>query len=67
MFFLLVDHPTSDDPLADGKELVAATLARTIGDALNELGVDTGGAEPWAQGLVGLGSRPASGGCGARR
>jgi hypothetical protein len=26
-----------------------------MGDALRELGVDTGGAEPWAHGLVGLG------------
>ena len=26
-----------------------------LGDALTELGVDAGGAEPWAHGLVGLG------------
>jgi AcrR family transcriptional regulator len=55
VFFLLVDHPNGDDPLADGKELVAATLARTLGDVLRHLGVDAGGAEPWAYGLVGLG------------
>jgi AcrR family transcriptional regulator len=55
VFFLLVDHPNSEDPLADGKELVAATLARTLGDGLSELGLDSGGAEPWAYGLVGLG------------
>ena len=55
VFFLLVDHPNSEDPLADGKELVAATLARTLGDVLRDLGVDAGGAEPWAYGLVGLG------------
>ncbi len=55
VFFLLVDHPNSEDPLADGKELVAATLARTLGDVLRDLGVDSGGAEPWAYGLVGLG------------
>jgi AcrR family transcriptional regulator len=55
VFFLLVDHPNGDDPLADGKELVAATLARTLGDVLRDLGVDAGGAEPWAYGLVGLG------------
>ncbi len=55
VFFLLVDHPSSEDPLADGKELVAATLARALGDGLRELGVDSGGAEPWAYGLVGLG------------
>jgi AcrR family transcriptional regulator len=55
VFFLLVDHPNGDDPLADGKELVAATLARTLGDVLRDLGVDAGGAEPWAYGLVGIG------------
>jgi AcrR family transcriptional regulator len=55
VFFLLVDHPNGDDPLADGKELVAATLARTLGDVLRDLGIDAGGAEPWAYGLVGLG------------
>ena len=55
VFFLLVEHPTGDDPLADGKEMVAATISRTLGDALRELGVDAAGAEPWAHGLVGLG------------
>ena len=55
VFFLLVDHPSNEDPLADGRELVAATLARTLNDGLTELGIDSGGAEPWAQGLVGLG------------
>ena len=55
VFFLLVEHPTSDDPLADGKEMVAATISRTLGDALRDLGVDAAGAEPWAHGLVGLG------------
>ena len=34
VFFLLVEHPTNEDPLADGKEMVAATISRTLGDAL---------------------------------
>ena len=55
VFFLLVEHPTNEDPLADGKEMVAATISRTLGDALRDLGVDAAGAEPWAHGLVGLG------------
>lgn len=55
VFFLLVEHPTGDDPLADGKEMVATTISRTLGDALRELGLDAAGAEPWAYGLVGLG------------
>jgi AcrR family transcriptional regulator len=55
VFFLLVEHPSNEDPLADGKEMVAAALSRTVGDALRGLGVDAAGAEPWAHGLVGLG------------
>jgi AcrR family transcriptional regulator len=55
VFFLLVEHPTNEDPLADGKEMVAAAISRTLGDGLRELGVDAAGAEPWAHGLVGLG------------
>ena len=55
VFFLLLEHPGGQDPLADGKELVAQTLSRALGDGLTELGVDSGGAEPWAYGLVGLG------------
>lgn len=55
VFFLLVDHPTNEDPLADGKEMVAATISRLLGDTLHDLGVDAAGAEPWAHGLVGLG------------
>ncbi len=67
VFFLLVDHPSSEDPLADGKELVAATLARTLGDGLCELGstpaAPSRGPTAWSVSA----SRPASGGCDARR
>ena len=55
VFFLLVEHPNHEDPLADGKEMVAAAISRSLGDALRDLGVDAAGAEPWAHGLVGLG------------
>jgi len=55
VFFLLVEHRTTDDPLRDGKELIAAALARTIGDYLSARGFQTAGAEPWAHGVVGLG------------
>ena len=55
VFFLLVEHRSSDDPLRDGKELIAAALARTIGDYLAARGIRTAGAEPWAHGVVGLG------------
>ena len=57
VFLLLVQHRVGGDtdPLADGKAAIAAAIARVMGDALRELGVDAGGAEPWAHGLVGLG------------
>jgi len=57
VFLLVVQHRVSStsDPLADGKAAVAAVLAQTLIDAMQELGLDTGGAEPWAQGVVGLG------------
>jgi AcrR family transcriptional regulator len=57
VFLLLVRHRVGADvdPLADGKAGIASMLARVLGDSLRELGVDAGGAEPWAHGLVGLG------------
>jgi AcrR family transcriptional regulator len=55
VFLLLVEHRAEGDPLADGKQLVAAAFARTLGDTLRRLGIDAAGAEPWSQGLVGLG------------
>lgn len=55
VFFLLVEHPTNQDPFADGKEMVATAFARTLHDGLTALGVDASGAEPWAYGVVGLG------------
>lgn len=55
VFFMLVEHRSSDDPLRDGKEVIAAALTRTIGDYLAAHGFRTAGAEPWAHGVVGLG------------
>lgn len=55
VFFLLVEHRNADDPLADGKERIAAAFSRSMGDALRALGLDAAPAEPWAHGLVGLG------------
>ncbi|WP_309649928.1 TetR/AcrR family transcriptional regulator [Nocardioides sp.] len=60
VFFLLVRHRASGaagsgDPLADGKARIAATLSRFLAETMRGLGVDPGGAEPWAQGIVGLG------------
>jgi AcrR family transcriptional regulator len=57
VFLLLVDHrpDTAGDPLEEGKEMIAAAIARTFGDMLRRLGVDAAGAEPWAHGMVGFG------------
>ena len=57
VFLLLVQHRVGGDvdPLADGKAAISAAIAVVMGDALRSLGVDAGGAEPWAHGLVGLG------------
>ncbi|MGH3361940.1 MAG: hypothetical protein ACRDOM_05725, partial [Nocardioides sp.] len=57
VFLLLVRHRAAagGDPLADGKAKIAATLARDLGDSLRKLGIDSAGAEPWAQSVVGLG------------
>ena len=55
VFLLLIEHRSTDDPLADGKEQIATSLAKLIGDALRHLGVDAAGAEPWAHGVVGMG------------
>jgi AcrR family transcriptional regulator len=55
VFLLLVEHRTSADPLADGKDQIASTLAKLMGDTLRRLGVDAAGAEPWAHGLIGMG------------
>jgi AcrR family transcriptional regulator len=55
VFLLLIEHRSADDPLADGKEQIAISLAKLIGDTLRHLGVDAAGAEPWAHGVVGMG------------
>jgi AcrR family transcriptional regulator len=54
VFLLLVRH-RGPDPLADGKAAIAAAFSRVLGDMLRGLNVDAAGAEPWAEGLLGLG------------
>lgn len=53
VFLLLVRHRGAD-PLADGKATITAAIARALGDTLRGLEVDAAGAEPWAEGVVGL-------------
>jgi AcrR family transcriptional regulator len=54
----VVHHPIEREPGAeiveDAREQIARTLATIIGERLRALGLDSGGAEAWAQGLVGM-------------
>jgi AcrR family transcriptional regulator len=54
----VVHHPIERAPGAevvdDAREQIARLLATLIGDRLRGLGLDSGGAEAWAQGLVGM-------------
>ena len=54
VFLLLVRHRGAD-PLKHGKAAISAALARVLGDTLRALDVDAAGAEPWAEGVVGMG------------
>ena len=54
VFLLLVRHRGAD-PLADGKVKIAGALARVLTGTLEGLEVHPDAAEPWAEGIVGLG------------
>ena len=54
VFLLLVRHRGAD-PLADGKVKIAGALAKVLAGTLEGLDVPPEGAEPWAEGIVGLG------------
>jgi hypothetical protein len=53
-----VHHPIERAPGAevvdDAREQIARLLATLIGERLRSSGLDSGGAEAWAQGLVGM-------------
>jgi len=56
VFRLVLRHRGADGALMPpGSHRISATFARVIGDGMRTLGLDAGGAEPWAHGLVGLG------------
>lgn len=40
--------------IASSAQQIATELARVIGDRLRDMGLDSGGAEPWAYGIVGM-------------
>ncbi|WP_367132140.1 TetR/AcrR family transcriptional regulator [Saccharothrix sp. HUAS TT1] len=48
------DRPVEQDVVTEDKQLIAAALARLLGDYLRAFGMDSGGAEPWAHALVGM-------------
>lgn len=52
----VVHHPVERAPaiVDDAREQIARMLATLIGERLRTLGLDSGGAEAWAQGLVGM-------------
>ena len=54
----VVHHPIERAPGAeivdDAREQIARTLAMIIGERMRSVGLDSGGAEAWAQGLVGM-------------
>jgi AcrR family transcriptional regulator len=54
LYQFLMQHSGGHDLIARASETVATELARAIGDRLRTLGLDSGPAEPWAYGLVGL-------------
>jgi AcrR family transcriptional regulator len=48
------DRGMSSDLVHAQMALTASEVARVLGDRLREAGVDSGGAEPWAHGIVGM-------------
>lgn len=50
----LLDRPVEQDPVADYSSLLGTYLGRRLGDLMREGGLDSGAAEPWGFGVVGL-------------
>ncbi|MGH3749554.1 MAG: TetR/AcrR family transcriptional regulator, partial [Micromonosporaceae bacterium] len=50
----IADRPVDPDIVAEDKEVIATAIARLLGDYLRLLNLDSGAAEPWAYGLVGM-------------
>ena len=50
----LLDRPVENDPVTDYSSLLGSYISRRLGDLLREVGLDSGAAEPWGFGLVGL-------------
>jgi AcrR family transcriptional regulator len=52
----LLDRPVTlgQDPVADYMNVLGARISRILGDVLREVGLDSGAAEPWGYGMVGM-------------
>lgn len=48
------DTPVESDVVTEDKELIATTLTAVLGDYMRMLKMDSGAAEPWAHGIVGM-------------
>jgi AcrR family transcriptional regulator len=48
------DKPVDSDVVAEDKEVIAAALTALLGDYMRMFGMDSGAAEPWAYGIVGM-------------
>ena len=54
LYRLLIRRPFGRDVVADDKELIGNALATLLGDYLRAFDLDSGAAEPWGHGIVGL-------------
>lgn len=58
LYRLLVHQPLKGEPTADianeDKRLIASAVTTVLGDYMRAFDLDSGGAEPWAHGVVGL-------------
>jgi AcrR family transcriptional regulator len=50
----LANRPVEQDIVAEDKELIAQALSALLGDYLRNMNLDSGAAEPWAHGIVGM-------------
>jgi AcrR family transcriptional regulator len=48
------EKPVDADVVAEDKELIATALTALLGDYMRMFGMDSGAAEPWAYGIVGM-------------
>lgn len=48
------DHPPEPDIVNEDKEFIATAVTAVLGDYMRAFGLDSGAAEPWAHGVVGL-------------